>query len=105
HARQRLGLGRQDAAPILGRGLNFFHIENWYSVHSVIRNTLRLTGLYGRGQRNAASVALRRNLVVLPHLPPSFEGFTILQLSDLHVEISAPALRRVAELLRGIAFD
>ena len=45
HARQRLGIETDHEAQVFGQGLNFFHIENWYSVHSVIRNTLRLTGL------------------------------------------------------------
>jgi hypothetical protein len=26
----------------LAKGINFFHIENWYSIHSVIRTTLKL---------------------------------------------------------------
>ena len=38
-------------------------------------------------------------------LPPSFAGFTILQISDLHVEMSEAAMARVLELLRGLAYD
>jgi hypothetical protein len=53
HAKQRLGIERDHEAQIFGHGINFFHIENWYSIHSVIRNTLRLLGLYRRGQKNA----------------------------------------------------
>jgi uncharacterized protein len=40
-------------SPIFGQGINFFHIENWYSIHAVIRTTLKLLGLYKRGLRNA----------------------------------------------------
>jgi predicted MPP superfamily phosphohydrolase len=105
HARQRLGIEGEDEARVFGGGLNFFHLENWYSVHSVIRNTLRLTGLYGRGRRNAERVALRRNTVVLPRLSPGFEGFTILQLSDLHLEISEAAIRRTIEMLPEMHYD
>jgi predicted MPP superfamily phosphohydrolase len=105
HARQRLGIEGEDEARVLGGGLNFFHIENWYLAPSLIRNALRLTGLYGRGRRNAESVELRHNIVALPHLPPAFEGFTILQLSDLHVEISTGAMRRAVELLPQARYD
>ncbi|RWK64702.1 MAG: metallophosphoesterase, partial [Mesorhizobium sp.] len=56
HARQRLGVEEDHEAQVFGQGLNFFHLENWYSIHAVIRNGLRLTGLYGRGRRNAANV-------------------------------------------------
>lgn len=37
HARQRLGIEADHEAQIFGQGLNFFHIENWYSIHSLIR--------------------------------------------------------------------
>ena len=40
HAKQRLGIETAHEAQVFGQGINFFHIENWYSVHSVIRNTL-----------------------------------------------------------------
>ena len=39
HAKQRLGIETDHEAQVFGQGINFFHIENWYSVHSVIRNT------------------------------------------------------------------
>jgi len=58
HARQRLGIETDHEAQLFGQGLNFFHIENWYSIHSVIRTTLKLTGLYGRGKKNAESVVV-----------------------------------------------
>jgi hypothetical protein len=37
HAKLRLGIEMDHEAQIFGQGINFFHIENWYSVHSVIR--------------------------------------------------------------------
>jgi uncharacterized protein len=105
HARQRLGIESDHEARVFGQGLNFFHIENWYSVHSVIRNALRLVGLYGRGQKNAARVELRRNEVRLAALPAEFDGFTILHLSDLHVDMNAGAMRKVGELIEGLGYD
>src|SRR5664280_3731207 len=44
HARQRLGIETDHEAQNFGQGLISFHIENWYPVHSVIRNALKLTG-------------------------------------------------------------
>src|SRR5215469_11804810 len=43
HARQRLGIETDHEAHIFGQGINFFHIENWYSIHSLIRTTLKLS--------------------------------------------------------------
>ena len=105
HARQRLGIEADHEAQIFGQGLNFFHIENWYSVHSVIRNTLKLCGLYWRGRRNAERVVVKRNDVPSHRLPARFDGFTILHISDTHVDISQRAMQRVAELVSGLQYD
>ena len=105
HARQRLGIETDHEAQIFGQGLNFFHIENWYSVHSVIRTALKLSGLYGRGRRNAERVEIRRNEVISKDVPPRFDGFTILHLSDMHVDMSEGAMRRVVELVGGLSYD
>jgi uncharacterized protein len=105
HARQRLGIEADHEARIFGYGTNFFHIENWYSIHSVIRNTLRLLGLYGRGGRNTQNIQIKSNVVRSRKLPRSFDGFTILHLSDLHVDISQAAISRLIELLPGLAYD
>ncbi|MGE5156659.1 MAG: metallophosphoesterase [Gemmatimonas sp.] len=105
HARQRLGIEADHEAQIFGQGLNFFHIENWYSVHSVIRTTLRLCGLYGRGRRNAERIVVRRNDIASPRLPARFDGFTILHISDTHVDINQRAMLRLGELARGLQYD
>jgi predicted MPP superfamily phosphohydrolase len=105
HARQRLGIETDHEAQIFGQGLNFFHIENWYSIHAVIRATLMLTGLYWRGRRNAERVQVRHNTVHAAKLPAAFDGFTLLQISDLHVEQSEGAMRRLSELVPALDYD
>ncbi|WP_342238560.1 metallophosphoesterase [Inquilinus sp. OTU3971] len=105
HARQRLGIEEDHETQIFGQGLNFFHIENWYSTHSVIRGLLWLSGLYWRGRRNAAQVQLRQIRIASPRVPPVFDGFTILQISDPHVDVSQAAMDRVVDLLQDLRYD
>jgi predicted MPP superfamily phosphohydrolase len=105
HARQRLGIERDHEAQIFGQGINFFHIENWYSAQSLIRNILKLAGLYGRGRRNATKIRVSHNVVASEKLPSAFDGFTLLQLSDLHVDMNGDAMRRLGDLLPGLAYD
>jgi predicted MPP superfamily phosphohydrolase len=105
HARQRLGIERDHEAQIFGQGINFFHLENWYSIHSVIRATLKLLGFYGRGRRNAEQIQIRHNNVGSKILPNQFDGFTLLHISDLHVDISEGAMRRLNEILPGMTYD
>jgi predicted MPP superfamily phosphohydrolase len=105
YARQRLGIEKDHEAQVFGQGLNFFHVENLTPSHTLIRALLMATGFYWRGARNAAKVLLRHNRIESPLLPSSFAGFTILQISDLHVEMSEAAMARVLELLRGLTYD
>src|SRR5271156_1247702 len=86
HARQRLGIETDHEAQVFGQGLLFFHLENWYSAPAIIRTALKLTGLYWRARRNAEQVGVRRSDLSFPGLPPLFDGFTILHISDLHVD-------------------
>ena len=105
YARQRLGIEKDHEAQIFGQGINFFHIENLAPSHALIRGVLMASGLYWRGLSNAAKVALRHNRVASPYLPQAFDGYTILQLSDLHVEMSEAAMQRVIELVGSVDYD
>ena len=105
HARQRLGIERDHEAQVFGQGLNFFHIENFPLSQGLITAILKLTGLYWIGQRNAARVRVRTNEVVSTRLPASFDRFTILQLSDLHVDMSPLAMKSVVDLVKDLNFD
>jgi predicted MPP superfamily phosphohydrolase len=105
HARQRLGIEGDRESRVFGQGLNFFHPENWYSLPSIINASMMLSGLYWRGRRNAERVELRRNRIASALLPQAFDGFSILHLSDLHVELSGAALARAIELLASLDYD
>ena len=93
YARQRLGIEET------------CETEGWFPLRFMIRTTLKLSGLYRRGQRNAARIQVRHNHIELRGLPPVFEGFTLLQLSDLHVDTNPAAILRLIELLPEIDYD
>jgi uncharacterized protein len=105
HAKLRLGIEDDHEGRVFGQGLNFFHPENWYFSPTVIRGALKLSGLYGRARRNAENVQIRRHDMVMPELPSAFDGFTILQISDLHVDMNQGAMRRLIELLPELHYD
>jgi hypothetical protein len=105
HARQRLGIEIDHEARIFGQGLTFVHLENWYSAQSIIQNTLKLTGLYWRARRNAGRIVVRHNDIAFSQLPPLFDGFTILHISDMHVDMNEAAMRRLIELVGEMRYD
>lgn len=105
HARQRLGIERAAEARIIGQGLNLFHPENWYSMHGVIRTCLRCMGLLKRGQRNSRKIRVIENRFAHPELPPAFEGYRILHLSDLHVDMDEANLQSLIEKVKPLDYE
>jgi uncharacterized protein len=99
------GLKRTTRPKSSATALNYFHIENLPPSHIAIRLCLTAAGLYGRGQRNARQIELRQHDVISARLPDAFDGYTLLQLSDLHVEMSEGAMTRLAAMLPDIDYD
>ena len=105
HAKLRLGIEAEHEAQVFGQGINYFHIENLTSSHFVISSFLKLAGLYGRGRRNATQIQVRRNYVRSIQIPKAFDGYAILHLSDLHVDISREAMERLTTILPELEYD
>ena len=105
HLRQRLGIEADHAAQVFGQGRTLFHIENWYSIHGLIKLTLRCLGLYERGRRNAQDIQIRHNEVQLVKLPATLDGFTLLQVSDLHLDMDETYPLALIERLQRVDYD
>ncbi|KAF0190961.1 MAG: metallophosphoesterase [Gammaproteobacteria bacterium] len=105
HLRQRLGIETDYEAKIFGQGRNFFHIENWISIRAVIRNSLRLFGLYSRGRRNARNIQRRQNIIPVRNLPSAFDGYTLLHITDLHLDMDNDIPRALISALSGLQYD
>ena len=105
HLQQRLGIERDYERKVFGQGRTFFHVENWYSLRSIIRNCLRLVLLHGRARRNARRIEIRHNHIKLPRLPAAFEDFTLLQISDLHLDMAADFPHALIEAVRQVEYD
>lgn len=105
HLEQRLGIERDYETEVFSQGRNFFHIENWYSIHALIRIVLRCAALHGRGKRNALAIQIRHNDLPLNNLPPSFEGYTLLHLSDLHLDMNGQLPHALIEKVRQVEYD
>ena len=105
HFRLRSGIERDYEARLFGYGRNFFHIENWYSVHSLIRATLSLLGLHQRGRRNARDIQVREHEIELNHLPAAFDGYTILHISDMHLDMHLDIPQAIAAAVSELDYD
>jgi predicted MPP superfamily phosphohydrolase len=105
HLRQRLGIETDYERRIFGQGRTFFHVENWYALRSIIRNSLRLMLMLGRGRRNARRIVLRHNPIPLPRLPRAFDNYRILQISDLHLDMAPDFPHALIEAVRRVDYD
>lgn len=66
---------------------------------------LSLLGLRRRIRANILALEITQIDVRLPHLPAEFDGYTILQLSDLHAGRVPGLIGRAAERVNGMAVD
>jgi predicted MPP superfamily phosphohydrolase len=105
YVRQRLGIERDHEQRVFGDGTKFVHVENWRYSPFIIRATLKLLGLYGRGRRNAERLEVRQNVVRSAHIPREFDGFTILHISDMHVDMNEGAIRCLTTILPELNYD
>lgn len=104
YVRQRLGLERDFEASGSRRRIYRLNSDNRH-LQGVIRSSLRLVGLHARGRRNALAIQVCSREISLSRLPQAFDGFTLLQLSDLHVDINAEFVDALIERVRPLDYD
>jgi uncharacterized protein len=104
HAMRRLRAENRHEARMQERYLSF---ARWESLLTpiAIELILKLVGLYEHGRANAEGVEVRRHFVQSKQIPLAFDGFVILQISDLHCDISGGAMAQLAELLDTLRYD
>ena len=105
HMRQRLDLEKEHEAQVVRCGWRRFGLDALYSSPGLIRAALKLTGLHARGRLNVLNIQRRDNNVWLKRLPPVFDGYTLLHLSDLHLDMSEAYLDRLIERMHGLTHD
>ncbi len=105
HLRQRLGMERAYEHKVFGKGRTFFHIENWSSLRGLLRVLLGLSGLLGRSRRNARRIVVRHNHVPVSGLPAGFDNFTLLQITDLHMDMAQDYPQVLARVVRELEYD
>jgi hypothetical protein len=66
---------------------------------------LRVTQLHRLGMRNALKIGLVRHEVALPGLPPAFDGYTILHITDPHIDSLDGLAELIAGLVEGLEVD
>ncbi|MCP5151868.1 MAG: metallophosphoesterase family protein [Ectothiorhodospiraceae bacterium] len=106
HLRLRLGIELDHRADVFfGPRAWFFHLENWYSMHGLIRTALRACGLHQRGRRNVAAIEVRHHDLPIHGLPAPLQGLRVLHLSDLHLDLREDLPAVLMERIYALDYD
>ena len=60
---------------------------------------LRVTGIYKRGFKNAHDLRLHRHELIFDKLPPVFDGYTMMVMSDLHIDSDLYLVPEIKKLM------
>ncbi len=103
--RRRLAIEKKGGVPVTGRSLPFAYAEEWFLRPQLLRAALRMSGLHARGRKNALAIRHRSHVLGSERLPAALDGFRILQLSDLHIDVSAEFEDALRQRVTEASFD
>ena len=105
HLRERLLRQANHWAGRSHMGEGLFRVDQWISIDRLARAALKATGLWERAHRNIYDFEVVEVEWRFPTLPAAFDGFRLLQLTDLHVDVDPDLPERIASRVRDIPHD
>ncbi len=103
--RERVRLDHEREAHHRWRQEGAIDLDALFDSGLEIKAVLKATGLWNRGLRNANDMRLVRLEYAFDHLPKAFDGYSILQLSDLHIDLRAGYVDALVNLLDSVEVD
>ena len=103
--RQRLTIQANHWARLSHQGEGIFKLEKYISIDNLAKWCLTLLLLWPRAHDNIFKIRTVEQHWHLPNLPPAFEGFRLLQLTDLHTDIEPKLAPLIAEKVAGCPHD
>lgn len=98
--RKRLTKQAEHYAQLSHQGEGIFKLERYIPIDRLAELGLKLSLLWTRAHQNIFNIQIVEQEWPLQNLSPSFHGFRLLQLTDLHLDIHpdlAPAIARAIE--------
>ena len=101
----RLHLQEQLKNRKIAQGLGLFALVRHFSVNACVAAVITAFGLRERGLRNIMNIRVEEHEVYLPTLPQAFEGFRLLQLTDLHCDLDPGLMERISGVMTSVPHD
>lgn len=95
----------EHSATLFGAGCGRFHFENIHAIRTVLSSFLKITGLQHKARTNCSDYRIERVNISFTHLPDEFDGYRILQLSDLHADALVDGGSGIIDIITGLAYD
>jgi uncharacterized protein len=102
---ERLNRQAGHKARLIHQGAGLFILEKYLPLDRIVACGLALTGLLPGARANHLAPRLVERSWCLPRLPAAFEGFRLLQLSDLHLDDGLDFTSALLPRLAGLACD
>lgn len=103
--RRRLQRQADITAGLVHQGEGPLAVERIIPVDAIIAAILRASGFSRRGKRNCRAVRVVEREQPLVRLPAAFDGFRLLQLTDLHLDLLPGLADVVADLAERTPHD
>lgn len=103
--RRRLQRQSNLVASLVHQGEGALAVERVVPVDRLIDMVLSCCGLQARGRANCLRICTVEREQPLANLPPAFEGFRLLQLSDLHLDLVPGFTDALLEVVRSTPHD
>ena len=104
---KRLSKQTRHEARLTHQGEGIFKLERFrhISIDRWAERLLKLCLLWKRAHQNIFEIQIVEEEWQLPKLPPSFDGFRLLQLSDLHLDIDPELAPTIGRAVRDCPHD
>jgi hypothetical protein len=103
-SRVRLKELRRCSPPLMPFHL-WLNFEDVIYYQLIMKGAFRLLGLYEKGRRNALEITAREISLTFRDLPEAFDGYTILFMSDLHLDGLDGLTEKLQEMLPHLPAD
>jgi uncharacterized protein len=91
--------------PPLARWQLWLNFEHYFFYRLAVGWFFKMSGLYAQGAANCLELRVERHEFAFPDLPPAFDGFRILLLTDLHLDGLDGLTEAASARLREIEAD
>ena len=104
-AERRMLLQVEHSATLYGAGCGHLHFENVHAIRIVLEALLKMSGLTRRARKNCAAYQVEQVEMHFTALPVEFDGYRIVQLSDLHADVLIDQGAGIVKALSGLEYD